>query len=195
MSLQGSLSIERMRQLVPVSRRSFYRALKEQRPAEEETEVRSVIQQIALEHRRRYGYRRITAELRRRGMQINHKRVVRIMHEDNLLALQTEVLQGHRGLEPQVGDLSELSGSDETDRDQSALGSGHHLHSAEGGICLLGGDPRWVLSQSRGLGAGSYPGDAADRRSAGASHRAADSRNPASCITRIEGCNTFAGNT
>src|SRR5690242_3236376 len=59
MSLQGSLSIERMGQLVPVSRRSFYRSLKEQRPAEEETEVRSVIQQIALEHRRRYGYRRI----------------------------------------------------------------------------------------------------------------------------------------
>src|SRR5690348_11147505 len=77
-----------MCQLVPVSRRSFYRSLQEQRPAEEETEVRSVIQQIALEHRRRYGYRRITAELRRRGMQVNHKRVVRIMQEDNLLALQ-----------------------------------------------------------------------------------------------------------
>ena len=86
--LQGSLSIERVCQLVPVSRRSFYRSLKERQPVEEETEVRSVIQQIALEHRRRYGYRRITAELRRRGMQVNHKRVVRIMQEDNLLALQ-----------------------------------------------------------------------------------------------------------
>src|SRR5215469_2325215 len=63
MLLQGSLSIERMCQLVPVSRRSFYRSLKEQQPAEEELEVRSAIQQIALEHRRRYGYRRITAEL------------------------------------------------------------------------------------------------------------------------------------
>jgi putative transposase len=49
-----------------------------------------VIQQIALEHRRRYGYRRITAELRRRGMPVNHKRVVRIMQEDNLLALQPQ---------------------------------------------------------------------------------------------------------
>jgi putative transposase len=88
MLLQGSLSIERMCQLVPVSRRSFYRSLKEQQPAEEELEVRSAIQQIALEHRRRYGYRRITAELHRRGMQINHKRVVRIMREDNLLGLQ-----------------------------------------------------------------------------------------------------------
>ena len=88
MPLQGSLSIERLCQLVAVSRRSFYRSLKERQPAEEEMEVRSAIQQIALEHRRRYGYRRITAELHRRGMQINHKRVARIMQEDNLLALQ-----------------------------------------------------------------------------------------------------------
>jgi hypothetical protein len=43
MSLQGSLSIERMCELARVSRASFYRWLREQRPAEEETEVRSVI--------------------------------------------------------------------------------------------------------------------------------------------------------
>ncbi len=87
MPRQGSLSIERMCELARVSRASFYRSLKEQRPAEEETEVRSVIQQIALEHCRRYGYRRIGAELRRRGMPVNHKRVLRLMRRDNLLAL------------------------------------------------------------------------------------------------------------
>jgi putative transposase len=88
MPLQGGLSIERMCELARVSRASFYRSLKERRPAEEETEVRSAIQQIALEHRRRYGYRRICAELRRRGMQVNHKRVLRMMRRDNLLALR-----------------------------------------------------------------------------------------------------------
>jgi transposase InsO family protein len=46
------------------------------------------VQQIVLEHRRRYGYRRVTAELRRRGMAVNHKRVVRLMREDQLLALR-----------------------------------------------------------------------------------------------------------
>lgn len=51
-------------------------------------EVRSTIQQIALEHRRRYGYRRVTAEVRRRGMIVNHKRVARLMGEDNLLGVQ-----------------------------------------------------------------------------------------------------------
>ena len=88
MPLQGGLTIERMCELARVSRASFYRSLKEQRPAEEETEVRSAIQQIAVEHRRRYGYRRICAELRRRGMQVNHKRVLRLMRRDNLLALR-----------------------------------------------------------------------------------------------------------
>ena len=34
---------------------------------EEDMEVRAAIQQIAVEHRRRYGYRRIAAELRRCG--------------------------------------------------------------------------------------------------------------------------------
>ena len=62
--MQGSLSIERMCQLARVSRPGFYRSLQEQMPVEEDMEVRSAIQTIALEHRRRYGYRRITRELR-----------------------------------------------------------------------------------------------------------------------------------
>jgi putative transposase len=74
--------------LAQVSRAGFYRSLSEQMPVEEEMEVRSAIQQIVVEHRRRYGYRRVTAELRRRGMLVNHKRVVQIMREDNLLAVQ-----------------------------------------------------------------------------------------------------------
>jgi len=88
MPLQGSLSIERMCQLAGVRRAGFYRSLQERAPVEEDMEVRSVIQQIAVEHRRRYGYRRISAELRRRGMLVNHKRVLRVLREDNLLAVQ-----------------------------------------------------------------------------------------------------------
>jgi putative transposase len=86
--MQGSLSIERMCQLGQVSRAGFYRSLKEQAPVEEDMEVRSAIQRIALEHRRRYGSRRIAATLRRQGMVVNRKRVSRIMREDHLLAMQ-----------------------------------------------------------------------------------------------------------
>ena len=72
MPLQGRLSIEHLCQLVAVSRRGFYRSLRQREPAEEETEVRSLIQQIALEHRRRYGYRRITAELSLQPTKLGH---------------------------------------------------------------------------------------------------------------------------
>jgi putative transposase len=88
MPLQGGLSIERLCQLAGVSRAGFYRSLHERAPAEEEMETRAVLQEIAIAHRRRYGYRRITAELRRRGMLVNHKRVVRLLRSDNLLAVQ-----------------------------------------------------------------------------------------------------------
>ena len=88
MPVQGSLSIERMCQLAGVSRAGFYRSLQERSAVEEEMEVRSAMQEIAVEHRGRYGYRRIAAELRRRGMVVNHKRVLRMLRDDNLLGVQ-----------------------------------------------------------------------------------------------------------
>jgi transposase InsO family protein len=51
-------------------------------------EVRAAIQEVVIEHRRRYGYRRITRELHNRGLVVNHKRVLRLMREDHLLGLQ-----------------------------------------------------------------------------------------------------------
>ena len=77
-----------MCQLAQVSRAGFYRYLQGRAPVEECMIVRSAIQEIALEHRRRYGYRRVTAELRRRGMMVNHKQVARMMRADNLLEIQ-----------------------------------------------------------------------------------------------------------
>jgi putative transposase len=88
MTMQGNLGVERMCLLAEVSRASFYRSLKERAPEEEDVEVRSAVHQVVLEHRRRYGSRRVTAALRRRGMMVNRKRVARIMQEDNLLAVQ-----------------------------------------------------------------------------------------------------------
>jgi putative transposase len=49
--------------------------------------LRDAIQRIALEFPW-YGWRRVTAELQRRGRAVNHKRVYRRMREDNLLCLR-----------------------------------------------------------------------------------------------------------
>ena len=52
-----------------------------------DVEVRAEIQKVALEMRS-YGYRPITREMHRRGFKVNHKRVLRLMREDNLLRLR-----------------------------------------------------------------------------------------------------------
>ena len=74
--------------LTKVSRASYYRHLEVVAPDEAEMAIRAAIQEAALRHRRRYGYRRVGKDLRRRGMIVNHKRVLRIMREDNLLAIR-----------------------------------------------------------------------------------------------------------
>jgi transposase InsO family protein len=53
----------------------------------EEMELRDAIQKLAVEMPA-YGYRRITAALRRGGWVVNRKRVLRLMRADNLLCLR-----------------------------------------------------------------------------------------------------------
>ena len=84
---QGEIGIERMCQLTGVSRSGYYRRWQRSAPRQEETGLRDAIQRLALKHRH-YGYRRIGALLRREGWQANHKRVLRLMREDNLLCLR-----------------------------------------------------------------------------------------------------------
>jgi putative transposase len=73
---------------VGLSRSTIWRHLRQPSTSnEEELELRSQIQTIALEMRA-YGYRLITAELHRRGLKVNHKRVLRLLREDNLLCLR-----------------------------------------------------------------------------------------------------------
>ncbi len=80
-------TVERMCALAGVSRSAYYRRWGQSAPLREETALRDVIQRLALANRH-YGYRRIGALLRRDGWCVNHKRLVRIMREDNLLCLR-----------------------------------------------------------------------------------------------------------
>jgi len=79
--------MERMCALAGVSRSGYYRHWQASRPRQEETALRDRLQRLALAHRH-YGYRRLTALLKREGWVINHKRVLRLAREDNLLCLR-----------------------------------------------------------------------------------------------------------
>jgi transposase InsO family protein len=76
-------------EMARVSRAGFYRHYEEHQPRQADVTLRDLIQQIVLENRG-YGYRRVSAELRHRGVVANRKRVLRLMREDNLLAVRKQ---------------------------------------------------------------------------------------------------------
>ena len=88
MQMQGSeLTIREMCEAARVSRASYYRSWRHQQPRQERTALRDAIQRLALKDRH-CGYRRIGKFLRRDGWVVNHKRLLRLMREDNLLSIR-----------------------------------------------------------------------------------------------------------
>jgi putative transposase len=77
------LSIRRQCGLLVVNRSNIYY---EPAPTRDDTELANEIHELWLEMPF-YGYRRIAAELKRRGHAINHKRVSTLMHDMNIAAL------------------------------------------------------------------------------------------------------------
>jgi len=74
-------------QMTGLNRAGFYRWRIPSQSLPVEMEIRDELQKIALESPA-YGYRRITAELQNHGFNINHKRVLRMMRQDNLLCVR-----------------------------------------------------------------------------------------------------------
>jgi putative transposase len=96
---QGGQTIQRLCRLAGVSRAGYYRFWQRSAPREHDTAVRDAIQRVALANGRRRGYRYISHQLRREeGIIVNHKRVLRLMREDNLLCLR------HKAFVPRTTD-------------------------------------------------------------------------------------------
>ena len=87
MKAKRGLTIERMVKLGRVSRSGFYRFEDTEPDPDRDMNLRDAMQRIAVEWPS-YGRPRITAELRRRGWNVNPKRVYRLMREDNLLCVR-----------------------------------------------------------------------------------------------------------
>ncbi len=78
------MSIERLCALMGVSRSWYYARPPATEKAKKDVELRDAIERIVLEFPG-YGYRRVSAALRREGWTVNHKRVLRIMRQGSLL--------------------------------------------------------------------------------------------------------------
>jgi transposase InsO family protein len=85
-ALQGVINVAYLCGLARLPRSGLYRKASMD-AAGADTELRAAIHAIALDHRR-YGHRPMTAALKRQGFDVNRKRVLRLMREDNLLALR-----------------------------------------------------------------------------------------------------------
>jgi transposase InsO family protein len=80
--------VEQQCRLAEVSRAGYYRYLQQTAPEQADLLLRARLQELAVAHHRLRGYRMLTALLRREGQLVNHKRVLRLMREDNLLSLR-----------------------------------------------------------------------------------------------------------
>ena len=88
MSQGSSATIERLCRLAGVSRATYYRFWHNSAPRQHDTMLSDKIQKLVLANNRHRGYRLITFQLRQEGLKINHKRVLRLMQQDNLLCLR-----------------------------------------------------------------------------------------------------------
>lgn len=112
------MPIERLCELMGVSRSWYYEHPSAEEKARKDVVLRDAIERIVLEFSG-YGYRRVTAALRREGWSVNHKRVLRIMRQESLLcqlkgrfALTTDSAHSFRRYPNLIEDI-ELDGPDE----------------------------------------------------------------------------------
>ncbi|KRR19995.1 IS3 family transposase [Bradyrhizobium retamae] len=82
---EAHADVQRLCDLAGLPRATYYRHLNRRSRETAECELRDQIQRTCLKHPF-YGYRRVAATLRRQGMVVNAKKILRLMREDNLLA-------------------------------------------------------------------------------------------------------------
>jgi len=70
--------------MIEIPKSTFYYRPNNKDKLKEDSDLQDRIEAIALDFPR-YGYRRITRQLKREGWSVNHKRVLRLMRESSLL--------------------------------------------------------------------------------------------------------------
>ena len=91
-------------EIAQLPRATFYYHLKAQSRGDKYAVIKEEITAIYHEHKGRYGYRRITTELSKRGISINHKTVQRLMKE---IGIQCRVrMKKYRSYKGEVGKVA-----------------------------------------------------------------------------------------
>jgi hypothetical protein len=137
--------------MMGLNRAGFYRWRWPRPGIPVEMELRSEIQKIVLESRS-YGYRRITAELQRRNFDVNQKRVLRMLREDNLLCVRRRAFVTTTDSRHSLPVYPNLAREAATDSGESVMGGRYYLHPIARGVCVLVGVAGCLLTSRYRMG-------------------------------------------
>lgn len=84
--VQGGFRLDLLLATAKMARSTYYYQLKQLNKPDKNRIIKREIQAICYEHKGNYGYRRVTLELRNRGLVVNHKKFFRLMKEMGVLA-------------------------------------------------------------------------------------------------------------
>lgn len=102
--LRQEFKLELLLDVAKLPRATFYYHSKRMQNTDKYADVKIEIAAVYHEHKGRYGYRRITGELRQRGFILNHKTVQRLM---KLLGLVCRVrMKKYRSYKGEVGKIA-----------------------------------------------------------------------------------------
>ena len=90
LSVHKGWALSRLLKVASLPRATYYFELKKPDKDAKNGEIMALIESVFLENKRRYGFKRITAELRNRGYKINHKKVLRLMAKMGLRAIKAK---------------------------------------------------------------------------------------------------------
>lgn len=99
-AIDPGCDVQHLCRLAGVARSSYYRHLHACSDASPDHDIHDAVQRVCLKHRH-YGYRRVTAFLRRQGYHTNAKKILRIMRNDNLLAQRRKPFVACQGGRPE----------------------------------------------------------------------------------------------
>ncbi|PGD58792.1 IS3 family transposase [Bacillus wiedmannii] len=83
-NVKTKITVKELCNVLELPRSTFYRWL--QRTEDLKDGIEEKVKDVCLRHKFRYGYRRVTATLRKMGLCVNHKKVLRIMRQNHILS-------------------------------------------------------------------------------------------------------------
>lgn len=102
--LRGQFAFNLLLQVAGLARSTYYYWLNASRRPDKYSHLKMLIENIFHAHKGRYGYRRITLELRRRAFKVNHKTVRRLMNELGMKSLVR--MKKYRSYKGKVGKIA-----------------------------------------------------------------------------------------